>query len=66
MLARVRYRGETFVVERNGRPVATVVPIEEQRAATLQDVVAAWLSGAPDEGLADLLEGRWCGGRAGR
>ena len=56
MLARVRYRGETFVVERNGRPVARVVPIEEQPAATLQDVAVAWLSGALDEGLADLLE----------
>lgn len=56
VLARVRYRQESFVVEKNGRPVARVVPFEPVAIGTMQDVVAAWTSGPADSTFADALE----------
>jgi len=56
VLARVRYRGDSFVVERNGTVVARLVPATEKRA-TLAEVFAAWRSaGPPDPEFADALE----------
>ena len=45
ILARVRYRGESFVIERNGRPVAKIVPAGPASTATLREALSAWLSG---------------------
>lgn len=56
VLARVRYRNESFLVERNGRAVARVVPVEPDRTATLAGALDAWSSGPVDTGLADILE----------
>ena len=43
ILARVKYRRDSFVVERNGTPIARVVPIESAgREATLGEALAAW------------------------
>ncbi len=43
ILARVKYRHDSFVVERNGTPIARVVPIESAgREATLGEALAAW------------------------
>jgi prevent-host-death family protein len=43
ILSRVRYRGERFVVERNGEPVAVLVPLGSEAAPpvapTLREVV---------------------------
>jgi len=36
VLGAVRYRGERFVIERNGTPMAAVVPISEVQGATEQ------------------------------
>lgn len=57
VLARIRYRHESFVVERNGTPVARVVPIEAAGAdATLGEALAAWCHAAsPDPTFADDL-----------
>lgn len=57
VLARVRYRHESFIVERNGTPVARVVPMEPGATVTLDGALAAWFSGAgADSALADDLE----------
>jgi len=57
VLARVRYRQEAFVVERNGRAVAHIVPVPDATGATLADALTAWSRAAPrDAGLADDLE----------
>jgi prevent-host-death family protein len=57
VLGRVRYRGESFVVERNGDPVARVVPVAAGSLTTLEEAFAAWRSGGrPDESFADDLE----------
>lgn len=56
VLARVRYRGDSFVVERNGKTVARLVPAAE-RTATLGEALDAWrAAGPPDPEFADLLE----------
>jgi antitoxin (DNA-binding transcriptional repressor) of toxin-antitoxin stability system len=57
VLARVRYRGDTFVVERNGDPVARVSPVVEGSPTSLREAFAAWrAAGPPDPELADALE----------
>jgi prevent-host-death family protein len=58
VLARVRYRQEAFVVERNGRAVAHIVPVRaEATDATLAEALTAWSRAAPsDAALADDLE----------
>jgi prevent-host-death family protein len=55
ILNRVRYRGETFVVERNGKAVARIVPIPGA-AASLRAAFDAWrAAGEPDPAFADDL-----------
>lgn len=57
VLARVRYRGDTFLVVRNGKTVARVVPAPEGSSSTLGEAIAAWrAAGPPDPEFADILE----------
>jgi prevent-host-death family protein len=56
VLARVRYRRESFLVERNGRAVARVVPVASDRVAVLADALEAWSTGPVDTELADILD----------
>ena len=57
VLAKVRYRHDSFVIERHGTPVARVVPIERaETEATLAEALASWCQGfAEDRTLADDL-----------
>ncbi len=57
VLGRVRYRGDSFVVERNGDPVARIGPLTEGSATSLHDALAAWrLTAEPDAAFSDDLE----------
>ncbi len=57
ILSRVRYRGDSFLVERNGDPVARLVPVPGKATTTLREALAAWRGvGKPDRGFADDLE----------
>lgn len=56
VLARVRYRRESFVVAKNGRPVARVVPVAGAPIGTLQDVLDVWTRPPADNEFADVLE----------
>ncbi len=57
VLGRIRYRGDSFLVERNGEAVARVVPLVERPTATLGEVVGAWSStGSPEPDFARDLE----------
>lgn len=57
VLGRIRYRGDSFLVERNGEPVARVVPLVERPTATLGEAVEGWrAAGEPDPDFADALE----------
>lgn len=56
-LGRVRYRGDSFIVERNGAPVARLVPLPGRPTASLREALAAWCAaGDPDPAFADDLE----------
>jgi antitoxin (DNA-binding transcriptional repressor) of toxin-antitoxin stability system len=56
VLGKVRYRGDSFVVERNGDPVARLAPLPGA-AGSLREALAAWRgSGKADAGFADILE----------
>lgn len=55
ILNRVRYRGEVFVVERNGKAVARILPMPGA-AASLRAAFEAWrAAGEPDPAFADDL-----------
>ena len=57
VLGRIRYRGEAFIVERNGEAVARIAPVATATATALADGLRAWRQGtAPDLGFADDLE----------
>lgn len=49
ILARIRYRQESFIVERNGRPVARIVPAEPGEAGTIREALTAWIAGAASD-----------------
>jgi antitoxin (DNA-binding transcriptional repressor) of toxin-antitoxin stability system len=57
VLGRVRYRGDSFLVERNGALVARLVPAHEGAISTVGEALAAWrVAGTPDSSFADDLE----------
>lgn len=57
VLARVRYRHDEFVVERNGEPVARLVPEAGASVTTVREALGAWReAGGTDPTFADDLE----------
>lgn len=57
VLNRVRYRGDAFVVERNGKPVARIVPLPGASRVSVREALGAWrTAGEPDPSFADDLE----------
>lgn len=57
VLGRVRYRGESFLVERHNVTIARITPVTGTARLSLRDAVAAWMAaGEPDPGFADDLE----------
>lgn len=57
ILGRVRYRRESFIVERNGKEVALLVPAPSGNRRILEEVLRAWIEAGPrDEEWAELLE----------
>jgi antitoxin (DNA-binding transcriptional repressor) of toxin-antitoxin stability system len=56
ILGRVRYRGETFVVERHDVAIAQLAPVVGATRASLRDVALAWNAAPADSAFADDLE----------
>lgn len=57
VLGRVRYRGDSFVVDRNGDPVARISPVAGVSTGTAREFVETWRSvGPPEASFADDLE----------
>ena len=57
ILGRVRFRGESFVIERNGKDVACLGPLPDLPVGDIRDVLTAWIeAGERDPELADQLE----------
>jgi len=57
VLAKVRYRGQTFLVRKNGKVVARIEPAAAPGGPTVREAFAAWVEAAsPDPGFGDDLE----------
>ena len=57
ILNRVRYRGETFLVERNREPVCRIEPVRRRRPLTTDNFGEFWQGlPRPDDRFADDLE----------
>lgn len=57
VLGKVRFRRDTFIIERNGEPVARLVPSPLSSGTTLAEGLRAWREAAPaDADFADDLE----------
>lgn len=57
VLGRVRYRGEAFIVERNGKPVARLGPVETAPGAAVREATTPWGVAGPDPASAEAREG---------
>lgn len=56
ILGKIRFRHDTFVIERNGEPVARLIPLPSS-GGSLAEGLRAWREAAPaDPSLADDLE----------
>ena len=55
-LARIKHTGDSFVLKRNGKPVATLGPVPGGRRATLRRLLEAWQSAPADPSFADDLQ----------
>ena len=56
ILGRIRYRGESFVVDRNGTPVARIGPVGNRGVSTVAEALATWRAGGtPDPAFAQDL-----------
>ncbi|MBI4539476.1 MAG: hypothetical protein HY704_08210 [Gemmatimonadetes bacterium] len=57
VLGRIRYRGDSFLIERNGDPVARMVPLAESPPVSLREALGAWrAAGPPEREFAEALE----------
>ncbi|HUP00144.1 MAG TPA: hypothetical protein VM737_01270, partial [Gemmatimonadota bacterium] len=57
ILGRIRYLGDSFVIERSGEAVALLTPLPSGSAATVREGLRAWAeAGGPDASFADALE----------
>ena len=57
VLGKIRYRGDVFVIERNGEAVARLAPLPSRTAASLAEGLRAWREVAmPDADFADDLD----------
>ena len=57
VLNRIRYRGDSFVIEKNGDPVARKAPGTEGPAVRLGEAIGAWKgAGKCDPDFAKVLE----------
>jgi len=54
-LARIKHTGDHFLLVKNGKPVAELVPVAGSRRATLGELWDALATVRPDAGFADDL-----------
>ncbi len=55
VLGRVRYRGDSFLIERNGKTVAVLKPYRAAPPRDIREVLEAWRKAAPaDPEWADI------------
>lgn len=57
VIGRIRYRGERFTIERNGVPVAQLIPVPSAHPGTLREALSAWCDASePEPDLAETEE----------
>ena len=57
ILNRVKYRGESFIVERNREPMCRIEPVRRRKSVTTDNFAEFWKSlPRPDSKFADDLE----------
>ena len=57
VLGRIRYRGDSFLVKRNGEPIARITPLVNRATGSVLEALQAWREAAPhDPDLADDLD----------
>jgi prevent-host-death family protein len=57
VLSRVRYRGDSFTIERSGDPIARLVPLPGASPTTVREAFAAWTeAGELEAAFADALD----------
>lgn len=57
VLGRIRYRGETFVIEKHNAPIAQIGPVPGVHTTPLREVARLWITaGDADTSFADDLE----------
>ena len=44
ILGRIRYRSESFIVERNGKPVAHIGPVRDSGSIAVREAAAGWMA----------------------
>jgi len=56
ILGRIRYRSESFIVERNGRPVARIGPVGDSGSIAAREAATGWMAAdLRDPAIADNL-----------
>ncbi len=55
-LARIKHRGDTFIITKNRRPVAELTPVTETRPGTLADLLENWKPDPDDPEFSSDLE----------
>jgi antitoxin (DNA-binding transcriptional repressor) of toxin-antitoxin stability system len=55
-LARIKHTGETFILSKNDKPVASLGPLPRRPTTTLQELWDIWQRFPADPGFADDLE----------
>ena len=56
ILGRVRYRGESFLIERHNMAIARIGPVPQTAGISVREAAAAWMSVATDADFADDLD----------
>ena len=56
VLARIKHTGETFILHKNDKPVATLGPVHVMRAITFGELWKLWRKLPPDIKFADDLD----------
>ena len=49
VLGKIRYRGDAFIVERNGEAVARIAPLRLDATTSLSEALRAWTHGAGND-----------------
>jgi antitoxin (DNA-binding transcriptional repressor) of toxin-antitoxin stability system len=55
-LARIKHRGEIFILSKNDKPVATLGPVAPTHRITLREFWTTWRASGSDPSFADDLE----------